>query len=431
MAEDVTYDIKATDKTAKGTLSAASRFDRLNKRIKAKADEWEKFGDNAGKKFAGKAISRLSKVADVGQQVGTKLVSGMSTAISVGGPIVSTALTAVAIAAAAAAAPALAAGISAGLVLGLGGGVLALGIKAAADSPQVQSAWKRFTDRSKKAFAGFGGPFIEPLTRALDTFGDGVDRVAPQVKALAEKFAPLIDKVAPALTKFVENAMPGLTSSLEKSIPLFNTIAEKLPAIGTAVGKFFDKINTPELKTFVDDLLTSIPGLIMMAAEALAWLSKMYVQGRGFYFDLVRVALNAFGQLIDGAVAAFGWIPKIGPKLEEAQKKFNGFKNNVNKTLNAIEDEEVKITIVQSVVYRNGAAAYPVDAKHIKMSGRSGAFAETARDSGTSRTGGPAQVALDSSVNVYLDGEPVRAMVQQEVRQAMSRATWRNAQVAR
>jgi len=60
---------------------------------------------------------------------------------------------------------------------------------------------------------------------------------------------------------------------------------------------------------------------------------------------LINTFLNIVGAIIDGAARAFGWIPGIGGKLREAAKAFDTFRNNVNNSLNGINNKSVSVSV--------------------------------------------------------------------------------------
>lgn len=57
---------------------------------------------------------------------------------------------------------------------------------------------------------------------------------------------------------------------------------------------------------------------------------------------------DVFGNIINGAASAFGWIPGIGGKLRDAASQFNAFRDNVNASLNGINNRTVTVTAVMT-----------------------------------------------------------------------------------
>mgnify|MGYP000670917691 CR=1 FL=1 len=59
---------------------------------------------------------------------------------------------------------------------------------------------------------------------------------------------------------------------------------------------------------------------------------------------LAVFALNQFGLILDAAAWAFGWVPGMGPKLRDAQKKFHKFADGIIADMNRIPNEK-RITV--------------------------------------------------------------------------------------
>jgi len=248
--------------------------------------------------------------------------------------------------------------LSSAVLLAVGGGFLALGIKAAFDDPKVTKAFDGFKKKATKLFDDFGKLFDGPLSRAFTTFGKVLDEIRPSAMAIGKAIAPLIDKLAPALAQFLKNMLPGIQKAVEASVPLWNTLAAKLPLIGTAIGKFFELIskNGDDTNQFVSDLITFIAGLIISLGWVISKLTAMYSAFRSFFKDATRAGLTFaqallgyFGQILDGAVRAFGWIPGLGGKLKAAQKQFNDFRGKVNAELAKIDNRNVYVRVFSNV----------------------------------------------------------------------------------
>ena len=255
--------------------------------------------------------------------------------------------------------PLLGAAITTAVLLGVGGGVLAAGIAAAAGDKRVGKAFGRLSKAADKAFENFGQPFEKPLIRAAKLFESTVTKVlGPALKRMGALMAPLIDKLAPALDKFFRNVMPGIESAVAASVPLFTTLAEHLPKIGTALGTFFTLIsaNGDDANAFFDDLLTFIEGLIVVLGGAIAKMAEWYSSLKTFltrakeqFVIFKAAALREIGRLLDGAVKALGWIPGIGPKLRTAQTQFRQFQESANREVAKVKNRTVKVTIISNV----------------------------------------------------------------------------------
>ncbi|MBC7630328.1 hypothetical protein, partial [Aeromicrobium sp.] len=74
---------------------------------------------------------------------------------------------------------------------------------------------------------------------------------------------------------------------------------------------------------------------------------------------IVGVFLLFAQKILDTAASAFGWIPGIGDKLTTAAEGFRTFRDDVNKSLTGIEDEDVKVNVdtTGKVTYPEGFSA--------------------------------------------------------------------------
>jgi hypothetical protein len=60
--------------------------------------------------------------------------------------------------------------------------------------------------------------------------------------------------------------------------------------------------------------------------------------------SMVSTFLNVAGAIVHAAATAFGWVPGIGPKLKDAAKTFDTFRDDVNSKLAGIKDKTVDVT---------------------------------------------------------------------------------------
>lgn len=179
--------------------------------------------------------------------------------------------------------PAIGAALSAGVMLGLGGGVLAAGVMAAVKAPGVQAAFDTFKTKASDAFNSFGKAFQGPVARAMQTFGDMVDRLSPAFNRIGAAAAPIIDKLAPALAGMAERAMPGIEHAVNNLGPVFDALAGILPQLGEDIGHFFAVISDqgPGTVQFIKDLGKAMGWLLDNTAKMVASLTWVYGKMRG------------------------------------------------------------------------------------------------------------------------------------------------------
>jgi hypothetical protein len=347
-------------------LSAAFRRAAANMRV-----SWNRAMNNfiaRGGLFSRAAWAPVFRqMGQFGARAGQAFTRNFGVAMESLGPIAAVAI--------AGAAPFIAGALNAAILLALGGGVLAAGIAAAVRDPAVSGAFAILGDRAKNLFKDFGEPFKEPLIRAAKTFGDSLDRIAPSINRMGAAMAPLIDKLAPAFAEMAEKAMPGIVKAVEASIPLFEQLAAHAPAIGQAISDFFEVIAESgpaatrvfsAILTGIEFLLPAIGGVINVLSNLGAFLldfqrnalsifppigsliSSVFSSARDFIISafgaVTSALLGFFGTIVNGAARAFGWIPGIGPKLQQAAAEFNAFAARVNAAINGIQ-KTVTITV--------------------------------------------------------------------------------------
>lgn len=309
-------DSKGVDRAAKNAVDAVQR---VGKSVAGSAV-------GLGEKIAGAIGGAIEALPPQGKLLGGILVAGL----------------------AAVAAPAIGAAVSAGVLLGLGGGVLALGIKSAADSPAVKKSFAGLKKTASSVFEDFGKPFEKPLAGLGKSLKGTLKSLSPEISNLGKIMAPVVDKIGPALDGFAKKAMPGITKAVEASVPLFNTLFEKLPGIGESIGIFFEKIaaNSDDVTLFFSDLLDAIGWIIEAIGAVIGWLASFYstvreklVLSKVAWIEFRIAVIEQFSKILDGARASLSWIPGLDSKLAAAEEKFAQFRRDANNELAMIKSQ--------------------------------------------------------------------------------------------
>lgn len=94
-----------------------------------------------------------------------------------------------------------------------------------------------------------------------------------------------------------------------------------------------------QLKTIIAAGLSIVHDLFFAGWEAI----KDVVMGAIRF--VVDQFLGMVGMIIDAAARAFGWVPGIGPKLRDAAKDFDRFRDEVNAALGGIKDKVINVSI--------------------------------------------------------------------------------------
>lgn len=126
---------------------------------------------------------------------------------------------------------------------------------------------------------------------------------------------------------------------------------------------------------------------------------------------VVNVVLNAFSMVLNGAAAAFSWVPGLGPKLQQAADKFKEFRDRVNNYLAGLQ-KDVNINV--DINYRSRGEKLPqaVGSKISSGNIRALAGGGTFRRGETTVVGedGPELVTWNSSGRVHSNRDSTRKL---------------------
>ena len=238
---------------------------------------------------------------------------------------------------------AIGAALSGLLITLLGAAFVGIGVVSAAQSKEIKAQWSDTLASLKENFAEVGKPLIPVLDDALERLERMGDKAAP-------KLTEALDRTAPATDKFINRLMDGFESFGEHA---FDRIMEAwhvfAPVFGDQWDEFMGELGDAfgDMADLVREHPTEIAAALELVFEALelivrtvtffgeVWVTTMNAvfDSVGFVIGIIKtfteMILNAFGSILDGAVAAFGWIPGLGDGLETAQGAFNSFKEGV------------------------------------------------------------------------------------------------------
>jgi len=299
--------------------------------------------------------SFLQRLAGLGNSVREKISGFFSDGIGAGitsvfsGDLISTTLKAGVIGLATfVLAPAIGAALTSGILLALGGGAIAAGIASAIkNSPTITDALTSVKDKAKNIFNDFGGYFKGPLYDFIQMASQLLDSMKPSINALGAALAPVADSLAHGVIGFLQNALPGIMRAMEASAPLIKTLADELPGIGDAIGRFFDHVShgAPNANKFFNDLLNILPIVIRVIGVLIEAFTELYGMARYAFFTMLNIAATWAVGITSAARIAFGWVPGLGPKLDAAAGKAAEFKQKVNRQLSGIHDVDIDVRI--------------------------------------------------------------------------------------
>lgn len=241
----------------------------------------------------------------------------------------------------------LGAAISSAVLVALSGGVIGIGVAAALKHPSVMSALTGLKKQAGDIFSRFGNFFLGPVREFLNMFSGLLDQLKPQIDDLGKTLGPVADELAHGVIGFLQNVLPAIMRGVKAGAPLIKTLADEMPGIGDAIGRFFDHISesAPSANLFFNDLLNVIPLVIRSLGFLIEVLANMYHIFRSMFLTMMAIAADWAVAITSAASIAFGWVPGLGPKLDKAAHKAAQFKEAVNKQLNGINDVDVQVRI--------------------------------------------------------------------------------------
>jgi len=237
----------------------------------------------------------------------------------------------------------LGAAISSAILVALGGAAVGAGIASAIkSSPHIQKALGETKSHLMDMFSGFGNSFKGPLLDFLQQFNRLMDQLKPTIDEIGKSFGPVAGDLGHGIIGFLQNAMPGILRAMDAAKPLIETLAANMPAIGDAIGRFFDRIknSAPNANEFFNDLLHVIPLIIRGVGFLIQVFSEMYHITRLIFLNLTVMAADWAEAIIGAARIALGWIPGWGAKFDRAGEAVARFKKKATDALNAVPNRK-------------------------------------------------------------------------------------------
>lgn len=210
--------------------------------------------------------------------------------------------------------------------------------------------------RAGPLFAKILGKVAEVLVTVLDVLVPLLDPLTDLVFGILEAAWPIIEVVVDVILTLVEALTPLLDAVMALLTPLGELIEVVLAAFLPVIEPLLPVIES--LAAVLADVLVRAIGLVMTSIGMLiqAW-SKL----APFVIDKVLIPISsAFltwaEDIVEGAATAFGWVPGLGGKLNEAKDAISNFRDdtadalaNVSETV-ATEGEKIGKDLVDQGV---------------------------------------------------------------------------------
>lgn len=223
----------------------------------------------------------------------------------------------------------LGAAINTAILLAVGGGSLAAGIAAAAQSARVQDAFSGTFKRMFDQFVAASGPLADPLVRAAFAFGDAFDAMLPGIQAGMQKLSTEVYFLSDGLTGFFQNIGPGFAAAFEAAMPVLRELSASLPELGQGLSNFFAGMAAggPGAVAFFSDLISLSSTLLTIWGGMIAVFSGVYnaISNLGHFIVNSSEGFRQLGglmHLVELGIAAFGSeTDEAGLSVEELKRK--------------------------------------------------------------------------------------------------------------
>ncbi len=213
----------------------------------------------------------------------------------------------------------------------------------AKQSMTLSGLWSTFKDNASQALADAFQPAVPGLKKLLDFASQAIPNVIKGFQDFGksdfgQRLFAALDKAGKEIIPFAKAAFEDLGRTIEKHkdglIKFGNIIInDVIPAltwlakfvIGSVVAAWETLI---VITSFVGDNFQRVKGVVVDVFQ-----------------KLIDSALSFAGNFLHAAALAFGWVPGLGDRLKEADRKFQEFAASVNRELDKLSGRYVTIPI--------------------------------------------------------------------------------------
>ena len=440
---EIRLPIVATDRTGAATRSAGNNFDKLKRKVD---------GLNDTSSAATKGIRGMAE----------SFVQASST-LRAGGPYVAIA----AILGALTALPAAGSLAAGALVSVLGGGLVAIGVLAAAQNEKVRRAFGDTLAYIRSVAPQFGAPFVPVLTKLAERIRSTFILFAPELTKSMQTLAPVIDRFLGNIQAGVMQLRPIIGPVTQAFAALVDAVGPQVPVIMNQLAVAINRVaasirENPQTFATLIALIGKMIVMVVNLTAALSKLANMYQRHPAllkaqvaainpaiaahllFGRTVVRVMQDisaavgnmvaGFGRHIAGllrtaakgadAIGMDGAAKKLRATASAIEASTRGIQNSINSLTGKTVTVRVN-TVYKVYKPKNspgagfGGAGLMLDSAAGWMSAAAGSFT----------TGGPAPVvnvaAPDVTTTVLIDGQEVRAIARTVVGEQLGRSATR------
>lgn len=255
------------------------------------------------------------------------------------------------------------------------------GIKTFAGPGGALDGMRLHAMNAGQAIKDFGGKLGNLATTGWDVLSTNAGKIAQGFKAAGSAAIQMGSDILTGIKMYGAQVWAGLVAGVGKlkdamialrDSELAATIAEQAQVIWAGIVMAAEKVWTV-IQAALDVVLDANPiALVVLALAGLA-AALIYAYNHSKTFrDIVQGAFKVISDagsfmwndilkpvfealtlsflavaktIVDGAAKMFGWVPGIGGMLKGAAKAFDGFANDVNKSLGGIQSKTVPVTV--------------------------------------------------------------------------------------
>lgn len=181
---------------------------------------------------------------------------------------------------------------------------------------------------------------------AAEDVGDKLnDNAATRIRSWKNKVSLWLQEVADEAIKAFDNMSP-------KGKAEWDRIAQDIKDLGAQLKEFAKSEDARDAVKLLVDLGKAVGEVALVVGKLTAKWQEHHEQQRKDseetekrWKEISADVLDGLAAIVDGAAHAFGWVPGLGPKLEEASKKFDAFRKRATAALRNIPDETVNVDV--------------------------------------------------------------------------------------
>lgn len=235
-------------------------------------------------------------------------------------------------------------------------------------SASLSGIWSTFKDNASQSLATFVEPAVPALKRFVSFSAEIVPRMLDGLKGIGKAFGDafkgtdVAEKLVASFQKMGREVLPYVRDGFNDMKKAISDNREGL----IKLGHFIANNVVPAISFLVKVGIVGMVGGFRLLMTILGHVVDIFNFWRATAFTTVKFVVdlfrNMFGMMVNGAAAAFGWIPGIGPKLKKAADDFNSFFRKVDDELDRLAGKKVDVYVNASYT---GAAARTFQSRNV------------------------------------------------------------------